>query len=234
MTFFDIEAWVSQSAENKLFRQAVHIIIYSISNNRKLQKTMIMKGGILLALVYESTRFTRDIDFSTEQKLDKFDAEAFINRFDAALVDAVNKLEYGVDCVVQGWKQQPPRKDATFPTIQIRVGFADRSDQRAHRLLTHKKAQQVVKVDYSLNEPLGQPELLEIEAGRTIQIYSFHDLVAEKFRAVLQQEARNRLRRQDVYDLHLLLKSRNASTAEKIKSNILNSLKEKAAARPAG
>ena len=231
MTIFDIEAWVNQSAENKLFRQAVHIVIYSISNNRELQKIMIMKGGILLALGYESTRFTRDIDFSTEQKLDNFDVEAFINRFDAALVDAVDKLEYGVDCVVQGWKQQPPREDATFPTIQIRVGFADRSDQRAHRLLTLKKAQQVGKVDYSLNEPLCQPELLEIEAGRTIQIYSFHDLVAEKFRAVLQQEVRNRLRRQDVYDLHLLLKSRNDSSAEKIKSHILHSLKEKAAAR---
>ena len=36
-----------------------------------------MKGGILLALGYESTRFTRDIDFSTEitsvrLKIEKF------------------------------------------------------------------------------------------------------------------------------------------------------------------
>ena len=38
-----------------------------------------------------------------------------------------------------------------------------------------------------------------------LQVYSFTDLVAEKFRALLQQASRNRTRRQDIFDLHLLL-----------------------------
>ena len=190
-----------------------------------------MKGGILLALGYESTRFTRDIDFSTEIMLQEFNVEEFIAKFDAALVDTIDQLEYDIDCKVQGCKQQPPRENATFPTFEIRVGYANRSDQRAHRRLMRKMAIQVVMVDLSLNEPRGEPELFEIEEGRSIQIYSFHDLVGEKYRAVLQQEVRNRLRRQDIYDLHLLLTSRDSSATEETKLNILHSLKEKAAAR---
>ena len=230
MADFDIDSWVNQSARNKLFRQAVHTILYSISSTRDLREIMVMKGGILLALEYESTRFTRDIDFSTEIMLKNFDVEAFIAKFDAALVEIIDQLEYDIDCIVQGYEQQPPRADATFPTVRIRVGYANRSDQRAHRRLMRKMATHVVPVDFSLNEPRGEPELFEIEEGKSIQIYSFHDLVGEKFRAVLQQEVRNRLRRQDIYDLHLLLTSRDSGATEETKSNILHSLKEKAAA----
>jgi predicted nucleotidyltransferase component of viral defense system len=88
----------------------------------------------------------------------------------------------------------------------------------------------VIHVDFSLNEPRGGPVLLEIAKGKTIQVYSFEDLVAEKFRAVLQQEVRNRMRRQDIYDLYLLLNS-GAGKSEETKARVLDSLKEKAAAR---
>lgn len=190
-----------------------------------------MKGGILLALGYESTRFTRDIDFSTEQTLNEFNAKDFIARFAAALVESVDKLQYDIDCRVQGWKQQPPREDATFPTIQIKVGYANRTNRGAHRRLMRGGAVHIVRIDFSLNEPRGDPELFEIEDGQSIQIYSFHDLVAEKFRAVLQQEVRNRKRRQDIYDLHLLLKGNTTIASEETNSKILNSLLEKAVAR---
>lgn len=231
MPEFNIEAWVNNNLENKPFRQAVHTILYSISSARELQEIMVMKGGILIALRYESTRFTRDIDFSSDIMLHEFDAESFIEGFDAALVEAVDKLEYDVDCLVQGWKQQPPREDATFPTFRIRVGYANRSDRRMHRRLLRKESQHVVKVDFSLNEPRGDPELFEIDEGKSIQIYSFHDLVGEKYRALLQQAVRNRQRRQDVYDLYLLIESREYSSDESVRSKILHSLKEKAAAR---
>lgn len=222
---------MNDSAENKLFRQAVHTILYSISSTRELQEIMVMKGGIVLALDYESTRFTRDIDFSSEITLQKFDISKFIARFSSALVEAVDRLTYDVDCAIQGWKQQPPRDDATFPTIQINVGYANRSDQIAHRRLMRNMAPHVVKVDFSLNEPRGEPELFQIEEGKSIQIYSFHDLVGEKFRAVLQQEIRDRFRRQDIYDLHLLVKARDGSVEEETKARILHSLIVKATAR---
>jgi hypothetical protein len=59
---------------------------------------MVMKGGILLALGYASTRFTRDIDFSTERMPAQFNIEEFITRFDKALADAADKIPYDIDC----------------------------------------------------------------------------------------------------------------------------------------
>ena len=47
----------------------------------------------------------------------------------------------------------------------------------------------------------------------------------------MQQAVRNRQRRQDVYDLYLLIESREYSSDESVRSKILHSLKEKAAAR---
>jgi predicted nucleotidyltransferase component of viral defense system len=89
----------------------------------------------------------------------------------------------------------------------------------------------VVQIDYSLNEPAGILELFEIENGLTIQIYSFHDLVGEKFRAVLQQEVRDRFRRQDTYDLFFLLRNHPASENAYTKQQVLKSLTIRAAAR---
>jgi hypothetical protein len=191
---------------------------------------MVMKGGILLALGYSSTRFTRDIDFSTDQCPADFDIEGFIAKFDEALVGATERTSYDIDCRIQRWKKKPPREEDTFPTLEISVGYASHSNRGAHRRLERGESPHVVRVDFSLNEPRGGPVLLEIGEGQTIQVYSFVDLVAEKLRAVLQQEVRNRTRRQDIYDLYILL-SNSDVTNEELKSKILYSLKEKAAAR---
>lgn len=224
-------AWVAQDPRQRPFRAAVHTILYTISGDPDLRAVMVMKGGILLALGYDSTRFTKDIDFSTEKVRQEIDLDSFVTDFDAALVAAVEALAYGVDCQVQSFKQRPPRADATVPTIEIKVGYANRGDPGALRRLHRKDASQVVKIDLSVNEPRGEPQAFEIEKGRSIQTYSFHDLVAEKYRAILQQEARNRIRRQDAYDLLLLLRHMKGGADAALKAKILASLKEKAAAR---
>ncbi|HEB71930.1 MAG TPA: hypothetical protein ENI77_04850 [Nitrospirae bacterium] len=63
----DIELWVEKSPNNRELelRQAVHTVLLAISNSGKLREQMIMKGAILLALKYGSSRYTKDIDFST-------------------------------------------------------------------------------------------------------------------------------------------------------------------------
>jgi len=191
---------------------------------------MIMKGGILLALCYESTRYTKDIDFSTATKLKDFDIDDFRSQFQTALVRAVDQLDYGLNCLVQGFQQKPPGEDKTFPTLKFKVGYANKSNARAHKRLMAGNAPQVVEVDYSLNEPAGDTKLYEIEDGKSIRTYSFHDLVGEKFRALLQQEVRNRIRRQDTYDLYFLIGNRPKGD-EYTKKQILSSLREKAAVR---
>ena len=61
MTGIKIQDWINQSAERVPFRQAVHTILVAITRSDNLRTNMIMKGGILLALGYESTRYTKDI-----------------------------------------------------------------------------------------------------------------------------------------------------------------------------
>jgi predicted nucleotidyltransferase component of viral defense system len=85
-----------------------------------------------------------------------------------------------------------------------------------------------VQIDLSLNERILEVENLELGEQETIRTYALNDLIAEKFRSLLQQVSRNRFRRQDVYDLNLLL------TSERVRMEpaaILKSLREKANSR---
>ncbi len=231
MTGIKIQDWINQSTERVPFRQAVHTILVAITRSEALKTNMIMKGGILLALGYESTRYTKDIDFSTEKTLKEFNLESFVQELRNALAESVESLDYGLDCQVQSYKQKPPKSDATFPTVEISVGYAYKYDRNAHRRLLNKNSSNIVEIDYSLNEPSREVEIFEIEKGKHIQIYSFTELVAEKFRAILQQVVRKRRRRQDVYDLNFLLShyphARDLTTKEKI----LHSLIEKSNSR---
>lgn len=63
----DMEAWVQQAPDKpqRGFREAVHIILESIGRSQHLHARMVMKGGLLMAIRYDSSRYTRDIDFST-------------------------------------------------------------------------------------------------------------------------------------------------------------------------
>ena len=200
-----LATWVESESEHLQFRKAVHIILHSIANTKELQATMIMKGGVLLALEYGSTRYTKDIDFSTDIKRAHFDMDSFEKKLDQSLVGSVEKLDYGLDCRIQSVKQQPPREDATFPTIKIKIGYANKSNANALKRLKLKKSTDIVEVDYSLNEQVDGIEFYELDDHNTIRIYTTVELIAEKIRALLQQEVRKREREQDLYDLFNVL-----------------------------
>lgn len=191
-----------------------------------------MKGGVLLALGYSSARYTKDIDFSTAVRLPEFDQEKFKSRLAEGLVFASERLGYGLDCRVQGMERKPAREDASFPTIKTRVGYAYKSNKGEHKRLQVGQATKVVKLDYSLNEPVGHVELYELEDGNEIRTYGLIELIAEKFRALLQQQVRDRMRGQDVYDLyHLFTLYPDLVTEGKIKQKIFERLVEKSAIR---
>ncbi|WP_295577251.1 nucleotidyl transferase AbiEii/AbiGii toxin family protein [uncultured Lamprocystis sp.] len=135
-----IREWVDQSPDDRPFRQAVHTILAAIAGTPDLQTAMVMKGGVLLALRYRSQRHTRDIAFSTHMPLRDFDLDAFREILEQTLIGAVERLGYGLDCRIQRCKQSPPRADATFPTIQVTIGYADKDDRNAHqRLLARRR-----------------------------------------------------------------------------------------------
>ncbi len=226
-----IREWVAQNPDHCPFRQAVHTILTAVSGTPELQTAMVMKGGVLLALRYRSQRHTADIDFSTDIRLRDFDLAAFRGVLEQSLTDAVEQLGYGLDCRVQRCKQSPPRADATFPTIQVSLGYAYKDDRSAHKRLLTGRVATTIRLDYSLNEPVGETDLFELEEGHVIRTYSLVEMVAEKLRALLQQEVRNRVRRQDIYDLHYLLSEHPLRNEPLTRARILERLIAKARAR---
>lgn len=233
MQKINLESWVKSAPYELLeFRQAIHTILLAIGSNNILSKEMVIKGGILLAIKYDSHRFTRDIDFSTSRNASEINQDKLRSNLERGLIDAVNQLNYGLDCKIQSFRIQPSHIDnPKYPELKITVGYAYKGTKK-HKRLIDGKSPDIVKIDYSLNEPIPNLEEIEISNKVKITAYNLTDIIAEKFRAFLQQsnEERNRERRQDIYDLYILIRD-NPDIDEIHKRKILESLLMKSKAR---
>lgn len=229
----NVHDWVQSEIDprRRELRQAIHTVLLAIGGSHRLRARMLIKGGILLAIRYQGIRYTRDIDFSTESPYHGFHEEKFLEELRNGLLVASNRLEYDMDCRIQSHRIQPGnRPNPSFPTLNLTIGYAPKQDRRRHRQLLAGQASNVVKVDYSFNEVTLEAEDITLTDGGKLKAYSFADLVAEKYRAILQQEVRNRVRGQDMYDLYALLDHvQNISNSEKQK--ILKSLQTKSESR---
>lgn len=227
-----IVPWVAASRDTgeRELRQAVHTVLVAISKAPRLPKVMAMKGGILLALHYQGDRYTRDIDFSTKMPQAQMDAGTVEQELGQALTLAVESLDYGLDCRIQSCKLNPSDPASTWPTLTFSIGYAPKADPRRHRRLLARNSSDVLSLDLSYNEVITAVDVLNIAGGETVQASTLADLVAEKFRAVIQQPIRGRTRRQDVYDLFRLLEQ-SALQDPDVRRDILSALRAKATAR---
>ena len=226
----DWDKWIADGGEDehKPLRQAVHIVLISISKCESLKNHMMLKGGMLMALCYDSSRYTRDIDFSQAQRYKQGDEGALVGELEMAMRETVEEVDYGLDCRAQSKELKPPsKKNPTFPTLNVKIGYAYKHDLPNHKRLIRGNAIKVLELDFSFNETTKSAEEFNISEGRTLLRYSLVDLVAEKFRALLQQVERNRYRRQDIYDLFYLIK-KVSGELEGIKLEILQALIESA------
>lgn len=223
-----LDAWVNEAPKaQREFREAVHVVIAAVTRDPELSESMIMKGGILMSIHHRSPRFTTDIDFSSSLPLSKLDPEMIHRTMDVGMARVSEELDYNLACQVQRCRVNPPnRPDASFPSIELKIGYAYKGSLK-HRRLLKKQSPTVVSIDISLNETILEIENLTIDGGRLLA-YSINDLVAEKLRSLLQQVARNRFRRQDVFDLDLLLVTNPDAMDRK---SILKSLREKSHSR---
>lgn len=220
------ESWIENGGEPKWkgLRQAIHITLLSISKCGSLKDSMMLKGGILMALCYESSRYTKDIDLSQKERYQKGDEEKLLGELKLAMQEAVQEVEYGLDCRVQSSELKPANQtNPTFPTIKVKVGYAYNHDRKNHLRLSKGYAATIIEIDFSFNETTKSAEEFSISDGQTLLRYSLADLIAEKYRALLQQELRNRYRGQDLYDLALLLRQIPHQLAP-IKTEILEAL----------
>ncbi len=225
----DIENWVNQATSDREFRQAIHTFMVAIANSPFLNAQMIMKGGILLAIRFANNRFTKDIDFSTDQTYTKVAEATIIDELTRQLAFAVGNLNYDLDMRIQAWKINPANPEASFPTLTIKIGYAYKGTPKHVRLM-REKSPSVISIDYSFNETNQDIDTIEIPEVGNVKVYSLHDLVAEKYRAIIQQTSRNRFRRQDAYDIFKLIENGFLDVSS-IKYEILISLNIKAKSR---
>lgn len=188
-------------------------MLRAIAQSPTLAPVMIMKGGVLLAIRYQSSRFTTDIDFSTPRRFQDVHLPTLIASIEEALAPVSADNEHGLALRLQSHEVKPPhRPEVNFPTLQMRIGYASRLKPRLIERLRTTGSPHVVQVDYSFNEWASDTEQQDIDGG-SLSMYPFHDLVAEKIRSVLQQPIRGRERYQDIYDLFLLLETAPEITA---------------------
>jgi predicted nucleotidyltransferase component of viral defense system len=114
--------------------------------------------------------------------------------------------------------------------LQISIGYAPRSNLSHFRRLQAKQSSTKVQIDYSFDEAVVDVEILALEDGEQLKAYSLTNLLAEKYRSLLQQPVRRRTRRQDVFDIHMLL-TRCAALSEFEQTRLLRQIIESCKAR---
>lgn len=221
MTEIDLASWVKNASGDMQQKISVHILLHAIGSSDDLRATMIMKGGNLLGIRYNSNRYTKDVDFSTASKFKDFDEDSFKTEMNDSLISASGELGYTLRCWIQKMKIEP-NPEGTFPTLKINIGYADQKNEKEVKFIEKGVSPKILKVDYSFNEETYSSETLIVSEDSNIIAYSILDVIAEKFRSILQQVVRNRNREQDVYDLNHLLLNYNFSNDEKFE--ILSSL----------
>lgn len=186
-------------------RQATELILNAVAMST-LHPKLYLKGGVLMGLAYDSPRQTTDIDLTATFDIVESTSEEVREALGQAIARA--RVQLGYDLLlaqVQKVVRHPRNKpDAKFPALQITVGYAERGGAQEKRL-AEGKAASTIAIDVSFNEETHGLQVLELTGGQSLRAYSLIDLVAEKYRAMLQQVTRNRARRQDAYDLHRLI-----------------------------
>jgi predicted nucleotidyltransferase component of viral defense system len=229
----DWEDWVKSGGapERLQMRQAVHLILIAVSECDSIKQSMFMKGGMLMAIAYDSSRYTRDIDFSTRSAFADGDDIKLRSEMEEALAVAVAESEYGIDCRVQSAVLKPKSEtNPSFPTLKVKVAYAVSDNSKRHQRLIGGMSSDVVELDFSFNETTQTTTSLQVTDGSAIFRYSLADLVAEKYRSLLQQPIRKRNRRQDVYDIHWLLQKERVEL-DRRKPEIKSALEQSAKAR---
>lgn len=207
----DVRTWVAAAANDPVLyrdRQVTEIVLNAIGLAPTLSEALVLKGGTLMALAFGSLRLTGDIDFSADAEPGEFD-RALSEELDALLPKIALRLGYlDLVCRVQSIKKMPRSENFeghSFPALLVKIASAARGSAE-ERNLDRGRASRVVQVEISFRDQVYGSQSLQLSgAGAAVRAFTIHEVIAEKFRALLQQPLRNRYRRQDVYDIAFLL-----------------------------
>ena len=231
----NVAEWVERAKADPIAyqqRQTVEIILNAIARTAPLRGKMFLKGGILMGLAYDSPRQTTDIDLTTDLEVEGSVGDEVRDLLDSEFPRAAAELGYA-DLIVKthSVKHLPKGKfpNANFPALKLKIASAKRMTPQERAIRAGKASDVMIDVDISFNEPLPQIQVLKLTSGLDLRAYGLVDLIAEKYRAMLQQVPRHRNRPQDVYDLDRLIA--RSEIDDKLHAQILDALVEKCQAR---
>ena len=230
-TKIDIGNWIQRAGTDTVTfrqRQVINVILTAIATTPELNQILFLKGGTLMGLAYASPRQTSDIDFSVGGVVpDESTSEYYKALLNSAFPRVAATIGYADIVLRVQTVRELPRKHypkARFPALELKIAYADRGS-RQEILLKQGQASNIISVDLSFNETASTLQVLEINEGEELEAYSLADLVAEKYRALHQQEYRRRYRSQDVYDLDFLIQT--SSFNDEVQFTILIKIIEK-------
>lgn len=211
----DLRSWVAAAAPNPTLhrdRKITEIVLTAIGRSDRLSASLFLKGGTLMALGFDSLRQTTDVDFTAMADPEGFDAifTEDLNRLMPSTAIQLGHLD--LVCRVQSVKKMPRSQnfaDQNYPALHVKIASALRNTPEVKRLEAGQ-APRVLEVEISFKDDVQTAQTLKLSAaGVFLKAFSFYELVAEKLRALLQQEIRDRYRRQDIYDIAFLLDHRD-------------------------
>ena len=230
-TFEDIGAWAEAAGitiGEARVRFGQYAVLRSIAAVRSLREGLVLKGGNALDFVWQPNRSTVDLDFSVDHTstLATPDAQTLLTLLKRGLPVATTRL--GDMLAVHRVQPNPRGTEKHFVTFEARIGYALPDENRLRqRMAQGEPSTHAIKLDISLNEPIGAASLISLDPHLQLRVATVEDIVAEKLRALLQQPIRNRQRRQDLLDIAVLLRA----TSELDREQITTFLIAKAAAR---
>lgn len=207
----DVRAWVeAMRADQTRYRdrQVTEIVLTTIGVGPFLKDALVLKGGTLMALAFKSDRLTGDVDFTAQAGPEGFEEQLVAELNDLMPKTAIRLGYLDLICRVQSVEKKPRPEnflDRDFPALLVRVGSAQRGT-RQEELLKVGRAARVHQLEISFRDQVyAFQELCLIDAGVAVHGFTLSELIAEKFRALLQQPIRKRNRRQDVFDIAYLI-----------------------------
>ncbi|MFH1863621.1 MAG: nucleotidyl transferase AbiEii/AbiGii toxin family protein [bacterium] len=174
-----------------LLREMLQIIFLNEMFSFPETKNVFFKGGTCLKLIYQSNRFSEDLDFTTNIKKGRLDfiVDKSVKKMQKVFPSLLVKDEKSLE----GVTKKIYLKTEIFPQdLTIRLDFSRRED-----VLEPK--QSVISTD------------LPIPSFTLINHISDHEILAEKYRAILSRE-----KGRDIYDFWFLLNKKVALDKEKV------------------
>lgn len=233
----DIHEWVDRAKadpQRYMERQATEVLLTAVGQSPAYGERLYLKGGILMGVVYQSPRQTADIDYTAAFQPGENIEDELREALNPELQRAAARQGYPqLVCRVQRIKRRPrPERfvDAKFPALDMTIGYAERGTP-AYERLENGQSPHTLKMEISFHEPVHAIKFVHLSPGAhaAVGTYSLADVIAEKLRALLQQTARNRYRRQDAYDIDFLVRKVPLSADDK--KQVLDALLIKARAR---